>query len=72
ATGTMFARPSLWAAAVAGGTLGGRILKGHVAHFGPLPWPLASWTGARDVPIPPTESYRAWYARTHHEDGSLK
>ncbi|SMO68666.1 LutB/LldF family L-lactate oxidation iron-sulfur protein [Propioniciclava tarda] len=72
ATGRMFSHPRLWAAAVNAGALGGKALTGRVKHFGPLPWPLSKWTNARDVPIPPTESFRAWYARTHHEDGSLK
>ncbi len=72
ATGKMFSTPRLWAAAVGAATLGGRALKGRVAQLGPLPWPLSKWTNARDVPIPPTESFRAWYARTHHEDGSPK
>lgn len=72
ATGKVLSSPGLWAAATTAGSLGGKALKGRVAAFGPLPWPLSKWTNARDVPIPPTESFRAWYARTHHEDGSQK
>ncbi len=37
-----------------------------------LPWPASGWSGARDAPVPPTESFRAWWQRTgggHEEDG---
>ncbi len=29
----------------------------------PLPPPLSGWTAARDVPAPPTETFRQWWAR---------
>lgn len=29
-----------------------------------LPGPATAWTGARDLPDPPAESFRAWHART--------
>ena len=29
-----------------------------------LPWPLSGWTSARDVPVPPAETFRAWWSRT--------
>jgi L-lactate dehydrogenase complex protein LldF len=30
-----------------------------------LPGPGRRWTGARDLPVPPRESFRAWWRRTH-------
>ncbi len=29
-----------------------------------LPWPANAWSDARDAPVPPTESFRAWWKRT--------
>jgi len=29
-----------------------------------LPWPASAWSTARDAPVPPTESFRAWWDRT--------
>ncbi len=52
-----------WQAATKLATTGGKVLGKRFGHIGPLPWPLSKWTDARDVPIPPTESFRAWWAR---------
>ena len=30
-----------------------------------LPGPGAKWTAGRDAPVPPAESFRAWWKRTH-------
>jgi L-lactate dehydrogenase complex protein LldF len=37
--------------------------------IGRMPRPLSRWTDARDIPAPPKESFRAWWART---DGGRK
>ena len=34
----------------------------------PLPPPLSGWVASRDVPSPPTETFRDWWQRTR-EDG---
>ncbi|MEP7194110.1 MAG: lactate utilization protein B [Actinomycetota bacterium] len=49
--------------------LSGRVL-GRRGLIGRLPAPLSRWTDARDLPAPPRESFRRWWARTdggHHE-----
>ncbi|NUR81795.1 MAG: lactate utilization protein [Dermatophilaceae bacterium] len=33
----------------------------------PLPPPLSGWTSSRDVPSPPAETFRDWWARTRGE-----
>ena len=52
-----------WTAATKAASTGGKVLGLRFNHLGPLPWPLSKWTDARDVPVPPTESFRAWWAR---------
>ncbi|PID96119.1 MAG: (4Fe-4S)-binding protein [Actinomycetales bacterium] len=41
--------------------LGGRLLGGRTIRS--LPGPLAAWASARDVPTPPTSSFRDWWAQ---------
>ena len=33
-----------------------------------LPPPLNRWSASRDAPLPPTTSFRSWFAATHRED----
>jgi L-lactate dehydrogenase complex protein LldF len=48
--------------------LSGRLLGRRGGSIGRLPAPLSRWTDARDLPAPPRESFRRWWART---DGGL-
>ena len=42
----------------------GRTSPGGRRAWGRLPWPGSLWAEARDLPAPPAESFRAWWART--------
>ena len=56
-----------WAAAVRSARAG-RMLGRKRNAIGPIPLPVASaWTGARDVPRPPKQSFRDWWAAEHGE-----
>jgi L-lactate dehydrogenase complex protein LldF len=46
----------------------GRVLAGRKGRISTLPWPMSGWTNARDLPAPPVETFRQWWARTH-DDG---
>ncbi len=63
ASGRVLASPRLLAAAQRAGSLGGKLIarSGRIRR---LPPPLSGWTETRDVPAPPRESFRAWWART--------
>ncbi|HXV94312.1 MAG TPA: lactate utilization protein LutB domain-containing protein, partial [Pseudonocardia sp.] len=41
----------------------GRVLGRATGRISALPPPLSAWTGSRDAPRPPTETFREWWAR---------
>lgn len=51
----------------------GRILGGNKRYIGHIPAPMiGAWTANRNLPAPPSTSFRDWYRKTHNQDGSLK
>jgi L-lactate dehydrogenase complex protein LldF len=65
AAGWTFDRPGRLAAIQRLAGVGRRLLGDRVA-LGPIPLigPAAKWSRARDVPLPPRESFRVWWRRT--------
>ncbi|MDR1386146.1 MAG: iron-sulfur cluster-binding protein [Propionibacteriaceae bacterium] len=37
-------------------------------RLGPMPWPGSAWTNARDLPLPPAQSFRAWWKSGHTDN----
>ncbi|WP_420176221.1 LutB/LldF family L-lactate oxidation iron-sulfur protein [Luteococcus sp. OSA5] len=71
ATSVMFGNGKLWGAALGAETkLGGKVLGKFFDHIGPIPGPLNRWTGARDVPMVPTQSFRAWWDEREKNNGN--
>jgi L-lactate dehydrogenase complex protein LldF len=42
---------------------GARLVPGRKLRH--LPWPASRWTASRDAPLPPSETFREWWSRTH-------
>ena len=42
----------------------GRIVADSDHRITALPWPASRWTASRDLPEPPPETFRRWWART--------
>jgi L-lactate dehydrogenase complex protein LldF len=56
--------------ALAGRLAGAGRLLARRGRIRSLPLPVVGrWTRSRDVPAPPAESFRQWWARTHDGDG---
>jgi L-lactate dehydrogenase complex protein LldF len=43
----------------------GRLMAGSDHRISALPWPGSRWTASRDIPEPPKQSFRQWWAATH-------
>jgi L-lactate dehydrogenase complex protein LldF len=61
--------PGRWTAALRTARLG-RLLGGRRRRISALPPPLSAWTGTRDAPLPPTETFRDWWARRRRAGGA--
>src|SRR4029453_2741578 len=55
-------RPARWANALRAARLG-RLLGRRRRRISTLPPPLSAWTATRDVPLPPPQTFRDWWAR---------
>lgn len=55
--------PSRWQLAMRASRLG-RLASGRDSRIRWLPPPLSGWTRSRDLPAPPQETFREWWART--------
>ncbi len=47
----------------------GRGMPGGRRALAWLPWPGTRWTSARDLPLPPAESFRQWWRRVGRDEG---
>ncbi len=41
----------------------GRLVAGKRGKISSLPWPMSAWTGSRDLPAPPKQTFRQWWRR---------
>jgi L-lactate dehydrogenase complex protein LldF len=60
--------PGRWGRALRAARLG-RLLGRRRGRISSLPPPLAAWTGTRDLPLPPPQSFRDWWARRRRSTG---
>jgi L-lactate dehydrogenase complex protein LldF len=63
AAGWVMAEPTRYAAAQRAARAGRLLARGR-GRITSLPPPLSAWTASRDVPAPPKETFREWWART--------
>jgi L-lactate dehydrogenase complex protein LldF len=65
AVGWVMSNPKRWALALRSGRLG-RVLGRRRNAIGDVPLPLiGQWTEARDLPRPPQQTFRDWWAKEH-------
>jgi L-lactate dehydrogenase complex protein LldF len=62
-------RPRRWATALRSGRFG-RVLGRRRDRISSLPPPLAGWTGTRDLPRPPQQTFRDWWVAEGRGEGS--
>ena len=65
ATAWLFSDPRRLSAAQRAATLAGRVLGDRTIRSVPG---LSAWTNARDIPTPPKETFRQWWARERGSD----
>jgi L-lactate dehydrogenase complex protein LldF len=65
ATAWIFSDPRRLATAQRAATIAGRMIGDRTVRSVPG---LAAWTNARDLPTPPTETFRQWWARERGKD----
>jgi L-lactate dehydrogenase complex protein LldF len=58
-----------WTGALRAARLG-RLLGRRRGRIATLPPPLSAWTGTRDAPLPPSQTFRDWWARRERRRGS--
>lgn len=49
--------------------IAGRLFRKR-SHFGALPWPASGWSSARDLPVPPKQTFRDWWKEREREEAS--
>ena len=65
--GWVMSNPKRWALALRAGRLG-RVLGRRRGVIGKIPLPaLKQWTNARDLPRPPEQTFRDWWAKEHQQ-----
>jgi L-lactate dehydrogenase complex protein LldF len=63
--------PARWRRALRAARLG-RVLGRRRGRISALPPPLSAWTGTRDAPRPPPETFRDWWARRDQPTGGSR
>ena len=65
--GWVMSNPKRWALALRAGRLG-RVLGRRRGVIGKIPLPaIKQWTNARDLPRPPEQTFRDWWAKEHEQ-----